>query len=84
MNVRFAQTGGRDADETGVFLHFSDVAAAGVTHSGAQSADKLRDHIAERAVLRHAPFDAFRHKFLLGNFAFLTVAIRRTFFHRAD
>ncbi len=84
MDVRLAQACGGDANEARLVLKLADVAATRVAHAGAQAADELRDHLGERPLVRHAPFDAFGHELRFDLNFFLTVTITRTLTHRAD
>ena len=81
--MRFLHAGVADADEARFFPHFREVAAAGVAHAGAQAAHQLFDDGGNRAFVRHAAFDAFRHEF----FRFLSaleVAVGGARAHRAE
>src|SRR3954470_14565191 len=60
VDVGFAQTGIRDADETGIVLEFLDGSAAQIAHAGAQSTDKLVNHRFQRPTVGDAALDAFR------------------------
>ena len=52
-----------DANELGFLVQVVDACAAQVAHPGSQAADELVHHRFERSAIRHAAFDAFRHKF---------------------
>ncbi len=84
MDVAFADAGAGDAHELRVFVERRDIAAARVTHRRAQPAYDLVHDIRHRALIRHLPFDAFRHE-LERVFHFgLEIAIGRAARHRAD
>src|SRR5262245_53073807 len=84
VNMRFPETSRSDAAELCLFLELFDRAAAGIAHARAQTADKLRDHLGDRALVRDAALDAFRNILRVGDSAFLGITVARTFSHRAD
>src|SRR6266849_3246938 len=64
MYVAFAQAGAADADEARSVLKFRDRLGAAVAHSGAKPAHQLIDHLRQRAPIRNASFNPFRHQFV--------------------
>ena len=80
-DVRFADTGRGDYDETGVVVHVVDARAAKVTHRRAQTAHQLVNHGKHGALVGNATFDTFRHEFIDVGSRFLEIAIRRTSLH---
>jgi hypothetical protein len=63
--VALPQAGAGDTAEAGVALQGGDVGAAGVAHRGAQPADHLVDHRADRALVADAALDALGHQLQL-------------------
>src|SRR3546814_9251397 len=74
MHVALALAGTGDLPELRPRAHVLDGGTADVAHGRAQAAGELVHHAAERAAVRHAAFDAFRHE-LLGVPYVLEVAI---------
>src|SRR5687768_14396376 len=75
--VAFAHARVGDSHERRPRAHLFDRAAAGIAHRGAQTARELMQDLDERALVRHAPFDAFRHELLELLGRVLEVAILR-------
>src|SRR3990167_2060140 len=88
VDVAFTDTGSRDLDELCLVAHVFDGAATAVAHGSAQPTCHLVDDRDDRALVRHATFNAFGHEFVgvrVGAFVvFLEVAVGRAVFHGAD
>src|SRR4051794_32309219 len=63
VRMRLAETGARDAHKAGA-LHLVDGRRAAVAHRLTQTADQLVENRRDRALVRHASFDALRHELL--------------------
>src|SRR5690606_20593250 len=83
VHVALALAGARDDHELRLAAHLLDGGAADVAHGRAQATGKLVDDAADRAAVRHAPLDAFRHQ-LVGVGRILEVAVLGTLLHRAQ
>src|SRR5262245_17986856 len=83
VRMALAHTGGADTHEAGVALELLDGGDTAVAHAGAQAADQLEHHVAQRALVRHAAFDALGHQ-LRARFAGLEVAVAAALIHGAD
>src|SRR5688572_24255500 len=77
VDVTLAHARIGDAHERRPGAHLFDRATAGVAHRGAQTACELMQDLYERALVRHAAFDAFRHELLQLLGCVLEVAILR-------
>src|SRR5690606_21072175 len=85
-DVAFAHAGVGDADELRSGAHLVDRAAAGVAHRGAQAAGELVQDRDDRALVRHAAFDAFGNELFQFLGRVLEIAILRAvrLRHRAE
>src|SRR5579859_7121577 len=63
VHMAFTQAGAADADEARLLLQLGNRLGAAITHAGTQSADQLKNHLRQRAAIRHAALDAFGHEF---------------------
>ena len=87
VHMTLADAGGRDLDELSSVLHVFDRRAAAVAHAGPHAAGHLVDDRDDRALVRHAAFDAFGHELVgvgVAGRRFLEVAIGTALLHRAD
>src|SRR3569623_3518988 len=86
VNVTLAQPRRGDLHELSLRMHLGDRRAADVAHRSTQPADELVDRLAQRALVRDAALDAFRHELLrlIVRDVGLEVAVLRPFLHRAD
>ena len=89
VHVRFAEAGGRDANQLGLALQLGDRRAAAVAHAGAQAADQLVDHRGDAAFVRDASFRCLPARSFVARPAFevelvLEVAVAAAAAHRAD
>ena len=75
VNVGLVKASAGDLYEFRLGAHFLNIAAAGVTHGGAQAAHQLVDDGAHHAFIRHATFDAFRYQFFGTGIFVLEVAV---------
>ena len=62
VRVRFAEACARNAHERRLLVEFVEVCSTGVAHRGMDTANQLVNGVAERALVRHAAFDAFRNE----------------------
>src|SRR5690606_31936948 len=83
VHVALALAGAGDHHELRLLAHLLDGRAAHVAHGGAQAAGELVDDAAQRAAVRHAALDAFRHQ-LVGVGGVLEVAVLGALLHRAQ
>src|SRR5437879_13189578 len=83
VDVALPQTGLGNLNEAGLLLHLADGAATAVPHAGTQPADQLVHHSRQRAAVRDASFNAFRHQ-LLHRLIPLRVPVPPPAFHRAE
>src|SRR5262249_22983206 len=83
VHVALAKTLTGNLDELRLLLQLGNRTRAGVTHSGAKTADELRDDRAHGAAMRNAPLDAFRDQLLVGCSG-LPVAVAAALLHRAE
>src|SRR5690606_30442245 len=83
VHVALALAGAGDHHELRLAAHLLDGAAADVAHGGAQAAGELVDDAADRAAVRDAALDAFRHQ-LVGVGGVLEVAVLGALLHRAQ
>src|SRR5688572_24353555 len=83
VHVAFALPCASHLHERRLFTHVFDRRAADITHRRAQAAGELVHHAAQRAAIRDASFEAFRHQ-LVGVAGILEITIFRTLFHCAE
>src|SRR4051812_37456135 len=83
VDVALAEALRGGADEPRRGAEVLDGLRAGVAHAGAEAADQLVEDRGERAAVRDATLDAFRHELLVGGAA-LAVAILAALLHRAE
>ena len=81
--MAFHHAGGGDLDEPGL-LQLADVARAGVSHAGPESADHLVDHFREAPLEGYPSDDAFRYQFLDVVLHILEIAVLGPFLHGFD
>src|SRR5690606_10610367 len=86
VHVAFLASRARDAHERRPRAHLLDAAAARIAHRSAQAADELLHDRDEAALVRHPPFDAFRHELLELGRRVLEIPVRRpvALRHRTD
>ena len=84
MDVAFAQARVGDADELRLLVEFGEVAGADIAHRGAKAAGELVQHVADRALVGHLAFDAFRHQLQRVLDVLLEIAVGRAARHGAD
>src|SRR5574343_1776800 len=84
MDVRLADAGRGDFDETGVLVHVGGGRTAEGTHRRAQATHQLMDHGQHRTLVGNAAFNAFRHELVDVGGGFLEVAIGRPSLHGAE
>src|SRR6059058_5228743 len=79
------QAGRRDADEPPVRLQLGDAARPAVAHRLTQPADELVQHVGQRALVGHTPFDALGyHLPALDRALEVTVLRERAALHGAE
>ena len=81
--MALAQARAGDAHEAGALLELGHAWRADIAHGSAKPARKLVQHGADRPLVRHLAFDAFRHKLHLVLDVLLEIAIRRAARHRS-
>src|SRR5207237_4118080 len=84
VRMRFAQTCRGDANELGLRAQLIDVRASYISHSTAQTADHLEEHVTRRTLVWDASLDPFRHQFPGGHLAFLEISVGATVLHRGE
>ena len=85
--MAFADAGGGDFHKLGFLLHLRDGGAAAVAHAGTDAAGHLVDDGHHRALVRHAPFNAFGHELVgvgVAGARLLEVAVGAALLHGTD
>src|SRR5678816_1811751 len=83
VDVGFLEARLGDLHEAGPFLEGGDVLAAAIPHAGAKTADQLGHQGRDAALVRHAPFDAFRYELFFFHLG-LHITVLASLAHRAD
>src|SRR5690242_8360310 len=81
VDVALTLAGACDLHELRLAAHLLDGRAADIAHGRAQATHQLVDDAADRAAVRHAALDAFRHQ-LVGVRSVLEVAVLGPLLHR--
>src|SRR5436305_8404190 len=79
--MRFAKAGRRYADELRLRAKRLDRRASNVAHAASQAADHLKEHVANRSLVRHAPLNALGHQLPRRQFTLLEIPVRAAVLH---
>src|SRR5450759_4009753 len=80
----FAKPGGGDPDELRFGAELFDVGAPDVSHSAAEAAHHLEQHVAHRTLVWNTPLDSLWYQLLGGHLAFLKIPIGASILHRGE